>query len=96
MYNLPKTDACLERNRIWIPIRAYNTIITTIGMAKNISDESSHNGNPGGLSSIAQNADSSIVVLSAKQKVKWVNTIGKLGCGIKYNQKDGFLVHITD
>lgn len=33
-------------------------------MAKNINDDSSHNGKPGGLSSIAQNADSSIVVLS--------------------------------
>lgn len=62
--SLPNDDACFDRNRIWIPIRAYSTIMIAIGIAKNTSDESSHNGNPSGFWSIAQNADSSIVVLS--------------------------------
>lgn len=66
--HIPKTDVCLERNLICKPIRPYSITITAIGMAKNTNDDNSHNGKPGGLSSIAQNAESSIVVLSIKKK----------------------------
>lgn len=64
--NLPKTDVCFDRNRICNPIRPYSITITAIGTAKNINDDSSHSGKPGGLSSIAQNAESNIVELSER------------------------------
>lgn len=42
-------------------------IMTAIGIAKNINDDNSHNGKPGGLSNIAQNAESNIFVSSVKK-----------------------------
>lgn len=40
-----------------------------MGITKNIQDENSHNGNPGGFSSMAQNADSGIVTFPAEKKM---------------------------
>lgn len=64
-----------------------------IGIAKNTSDESSHNGNPSGFWSIAQNADSSIVVLSVERWIEYGlirSILVKYICVISYWRLDEF------
>lgn len=56
---------------ICIPMRTYSTNMSIIGITKNKHVDISHKGIPGGLSNMAQNAESYIVELSVIRMVSY-------------------------